>query len=107
MASKSKAKGNTYERELVQQATQMGIQAIRAWGSNGRSLGLSEEVDCLIAGYKVQAKRRAKIADYMVPSPQVDVQIIRGDRGSSLAVIPYELFLSFVKHQPKTSNNEQ
>lgn len=101
MASKSKQKGNGFEREIVEQAKEQGIEAVRAWGSNGRALGHHEEVDCIIAGYKVQAKRRAKIADYMVPNENVDVQVIRADRGKSLAVIPYDFFLSLVKHKPK------
>ena len=48
MASPSKAKGNRFEREIVNKMTSLGIKAKRAWGSNGASLGMHEEVDVLI-----------------------------------------------------------
>ena len=48
MASPSKQKGNAFEREVVNLAKGFGLKAVRAWGSNGQSLGLHEEVDCTI-----------------------------------------------------------
>lgn len=96
MASKSKAKGNAYERELVKKAIEFGLQAKRAWGSNGLSLGMHEGVDLVIEGIKVQAKRRAKIAEYMIPDDDVDVQVIRMDRGQSYAVLRYDDYLSLI-----------
>ena len=45
MASKSKAKGNRFERECVDIAESHGFNAKRAWGSDGRSIGMSPEVD--------------------------------------------------------------
>ena len=41
MSSKSKQKGNRFERECVDTAKDKGIKSIRAWGSDGRSLGLA------------------------------------------------------------------
>ena len=96
MAHPSKRKGNTFEREIVNQATDQGIPAKRAWGSNGQSLGCTADVDCLIGDYKVQAKRRKKIAEYMRPSGGADIQVIRADRQQALAVMPYELFLQLI-----------
>ena len=40
-----KQKGNRIERECVNIAKESGIEAKRAWGSDGRSLGWTEEVD--------------------------------------------------------------
>ena len=97
MPSKSKAKGNAYEREIVDQAQAVGLHAVRAWGSNGRALGMHEEVDCLIGGQRIQAKRRAKIADYIVPSDEVDAQVIRADRGESYAILRYSDYLKLIK----------
>ena len=113
MSHPSKVKGNTYERELVQQAQEAGIEAERAWGSNGRALGFHEEVDCVLhvsqnLKFKVQAKRRKKVADYIKPSVFVDLQLIREDRGESLAVIRYKDLLEIlarINQQPKDENN--
>jgi hypothetical protein len=100
MAHPSKDKGNRYEREIVNQAKGQGIPAQRAYCSNGQALGLSKDVDCTIGPYAVQAKRRKKIADYLKPDPGADVQIIREDRGQSLVVMPFELFLKLISQTP-------
>ena len=97
MPNSSKRKGNTYERELVNQAIASGIDAKRAWGSNGESIGEHAEVDCVIGGYKVQAKRRAKLPEYLKPSDHVDVQAVREDRGDTLVVIPWYDWLDLVR----------
>ena len=96
MSHPSKRKGNSFERELVNQAKAAGIPAQRAYASNGEALGRSADVDCLIGSYAVQAKRRAKIAEFMLPSGGADIQVIRGDRQPAVAVIPYKLFLKIL-----------
>lgn len=85
----SKQKGNGYERELVKQAEASGLKAKRAWGSDGRSMGMHEEVDCLIADQKVQAKRRKAIAKFLKPTEHVDVVVFREDNGTSLVLIDW------------------
>ncbi len=80
MAAKNKARGNAAERAFVQVAEQMGIKAVRAWGSDGRSMGHHEEVDVLLDGHiKVQVKRRKSIADYVLPNENVDIQALYQD----------------------------
>lgn len=83
MAHPSKIKGSGFERELVNQARE--------------SLGLTPDVDLVIAGFKVQAKRRKRIADYLVPTGGADIQIIRGDRQPAFAVLPFTEFLELIK----------
>ena len=57
MPSKSKAKGNRFERQIVKDIEKAGKEAKRAWGSNGAALGMHEEVDVLIdTDFKIQAK---------------------------------------------------
>ena len=56
MSSKSKQKGNRFERECVAIAQKKELKSARAWGSDGRSLGLSSEVDLVIDKYKAQCK---------------------------------------------------
>ena len=87
MPNKSKAKGNRFEREVVETCELHEIKAVRAWGSNGKSLGLHEEVDVLINDdIKVQAKVRKALPKWIRPSENVDVQIIKEDRGKMYVV---------------------
>ena len=75
-----------------------GIHAKRAWGSNGNALGHHEEVDVLIDNdIKVQCKCRAKIAEWMIPNENVDIQVIKEDRGIPYAVLPYDKYLELIK----------
>lgn len=97
MPHSSKRKGNNFERELVNEAKQARIDAERAYASNGRSLGLTKNVDCLIGNFKVQAKRRKKIASYLKPDSNIDIQILRGDREPAYAVIKYSALLELIR----------
>lgn len=101
MPSKSKRKGNLYEAELVRKFEDELFEAIRAWGSNGRSIGMHEEVDVLlrtkIGEFKIQAKRRASIADYVKPSEHVDMVVMREDRGEDLAVVRLADLVKLIK----------
>ena len=94
MAHPSKVKGNTFEREIVRLFESYGIDCKRAWGSNGQSLGLHEEVDCLAQGdLRIQAKRRKNIAKWLKPSEVVDAVVVREDRGESYIIIRLEEFV--------------
>lgn len=98
MPSKSKSKGNRFERLVVTLTQEAGIPAKRAWGSNGAALGHHEEVDVLIDDkIKVQCKCRKKIAEWMTPNENVDIQLIKEDRGMPLVVMPYEDYLELLK----------
>ena len=101
MPSPSKTKGNAYEREIVNKARELGLHAIRAWGSDGRSLGLHEGVDLVIEGLTVQAKRRKAIADYSRPDENVDMQVIREDRGESYAILRLDDLLQILNNMQK------
>tara|TARA_B100001939_G_scaffold320845_1_gene310031 strand:+ start:4209 stop:4514 length:306 start_codon:yes stop_codon:yes gene_type:complete len=82
MPNKSKAKGNRFEREIVEAVELHDIKCIRAWGSNGRAFGHHEEVDILIDDdIKVQAKIRKALPKWIKPSEHVDITIIRENRG--------------------------
>ena len=48
MPSRSKAKGNRFEKLVEQMSIDAGVNAKRAWGSNGAALGHHEEVDVLL-----------------------------------------------------------
>ena len=100
MPSRSKIKGTSFERKIVNLAKAEEIPAKRAWGSNGASLGLHEEVDVLINDeYKVQCKCRAKMAKWMKPNENVDIQIVKEDYGDIFVVLPYHRFLKIIKEK--------
>jgi hypothetical protein len=87
MSNPQKNKGNRFERKIVEICELHDIPAKRSYASDGRSLGMHSEVDVLINNdIKVQAKCRKKIAAHMQPNENVDVQIIKQNRGPVLVV---------------------
>ena len=87
MPNKSKAKGNRFEREIVEAIELHEVKAVRAWGSNGKALGEHEEVEILIGNeIKVQAKVRKALPKWIKPSEHVDIQVIKEDRGKIYVV---------------------
>lgn len=97
MANKSKAKGNRFERQIVDLAKNKGFDSKRAWGSNGAALGEHPEVDLLINNFKVQAKCRKELPAYIKPSEHVDWQVIKEDRGKIYLVAELSQILDLIK----------
>jgi len=93
--SKSKAKGSRFERECVNIAKEYGLDSVRAWGSDGRSLGLDAEVDLTIEDFTIQCKVRKKIAKWLKPIElKKHVQVVKEDRGDIYVIMPMGDFLS-------------
>ena len=101
MSSKSKAKGNAYERQIVKYLESLGYQAERAWGSNGKAFGEHEEVDlkAIIEGkeLKLQLKRRRSIPQWIGLTEVVDASILREDRGDNYLILKLDRFLEILK----------
>jgi Holliday junction resolvase len=97
MTHPSKIKGNSYERELVNHANSRGLVAERAYASNGKALGECEEVDVIISGMRVQAKRRKKLAALYKLSDGVDAVVFREDRGESFILVRLDDMLDIIK----------
>ena len=97
MTHSSKIKGNSYERELVNSAKESGLESKRAYASDGRSLGHHEEVDLLVDGKRIQAKRRRSIAKYLLPNENVDAVAFRPDRGETVVLITWWEYLDLLK----------
>ena len=94
MPNRSKQKGNRFERLIVEKAKSYGVGAERAWGSNGRALGMHEEVDVLLEGdLRIQAKCRKNIAKWLKPSEVVDAVAVKENRGETYIILRYEEFL--------------
>lgn len=106
MTHPNKRRGNDTERELVHLAEKHGLKAKRAYASNGRSLGLTEDVDVVIGdesgtdaveeNVPVQCKRRKKIADYLTIPESCKFVYFRQDRGPGLALIRIEDLLDLL-----------
>ena len=101
MSSPNKKKGTRFELELVKDAQGYGLEAKRAWGSDGRSMGEHEEVDLLVEGFKVQAKRMKALPKYLGLTEHVDVAVFREDRGESFAMMRWADWLAYLKPKPK------
>ena len=101
MASPSKAKGNRFERLVVNMASEAGLTSKRAYASNGMSLGLEEDVDCLVGGYKVQCKTRARIAKWIKVPDSCDVTAVKEDRGDTFIVMRYNDWLELINMMGK------
>ena len=100
MSSASKQKGNRLERAIVKAFTDAGHHCTRAWGSNGRSIGMPEDVDnvATVNGMqlRIQAKARKRVADFMKPPPSCNAAIIKEDRGDMLVVMKLNDFLDCI-----------
>jgi Holliday junction resolvase len=98
MGSKSKNKGSRFERECVSKAKSFGLEAVRAWGSDGRSLGMEPEVDMTIEDFSAQCKVRRRIAKWIKPKMMdKHIQLVKEDRGEIYAILRAEdLFLLFL-----------
>lgn len=97
MTHPSKVKGNRYEREIVKLANMYGLNSKRCWGSDGRSMGLAEEVDLIVEDWTIQAKIRKAIAKWILPTEQVDAQVVRENNGKSFIIMRLEDWLCEMK----------
>jgi len=101
VSSPSKAKGSRLERAIVKAFTDAGHDCKRAWGSNGRSIGMPDDVDnvATVNGVqlRIQAKARKKVADFMKPPASCNAAIIKEDRGDMLIVLRLQDFLQYTR----------
>ncbi len=100
MSHPNKIRGNALEREIVNQSKEEGLSAKRAYASDGRSLGYSEVVDCVVEDWTIQAKRRKKIAQWLYPEyhgDDVDAVVTRMDRKEALIIMPLGKWIKMMK----------
>jgi len=101
MTHPNKVKGNNYEREVRNQAAERGIDAKRAYASDGRALGHCEGVDLDIAGTRIQAKKRKKllagIKKDFLPGEGVDAVVFRENRGISHITMRLDYWLDLLE----------
>ena len=97
MPSKNKARGNRLERLVVNQAKEVGLEAVRAYASNGLALGEAEDVDVKIEEFRGQCKMRKRIASHMKPPESCEIALIKEDREETLVVMRYSEWLKLIK----------
>lgn len=93
MASKQRIKGFNFEREIVKLLKDSGVflDVKRAPGSDGTNLGLTEDVDLVADGFKIQAKRRKTEPKWMELG-NCHFLIHRADRDKPKITLNLELF---------------
>ena len=96
MPSPSKRKGNNFERLVVNTAKKAGFPSKRAWGSDGRSIGEHETVDCLVGGFKIQCKSRKHIANWLKVPEHCDVTCVKENHGKIYAIMEYDDWLDLL-----------
>jgi hypothetical protein len=85
---RNKERAYEHETEIVKAAEAEGMSARRAWGSDGRALGLAADVDVEIDGrVRVQAKRRKRLPAYLQVPASCDAVVFRQDRGEQLVLV--------------------
>lgn len=92
-ATRNKARGREFETEVVKLAEARGHPARRAWGSDGRALGLSADVDLTISGIPVQAKRRKRLPAYLQIPDSCKAVVFKQDRSPPLILITLDDYL--------------
>ena len=97
MPNKNKARGNRLERLVVNQAKEVGLEAVRAYASNGLALGEAEDVDVKIEEFRGQCKMRKRIASHMKPPESCEIALIKEDREETLVVMRYSEWLKLIK----------
>lgn len=101
MPNKSKIKGDGYERELVNICKEHNVPAVRARGSDGRSLGEHETVDVLIGSQRIQAKRYKKFPAWSKFDPKhVDAIVYREDYSKEhFVLLTLESYMALIKEK--------
>ena len=103
MTSPSKTKGNTYEREIVELLQAFGYKAERAWGSDGRSIGMPADVDVVadtgFSKLKIQCKRRKQIPKWLQLGNS-NIVVFRADRKESYAILKFDDLLKCLHFIP-------
>ena len=93
---RNKQRGYELEAEIVEDAEAKGLDAERAWGSNGRALGEHATVDARVAGCRIQAKRVKTLAKKYTLNEHQDAIVFRADRGKKYALIRFDDLLDII-----------
>jgi hypothetical protein len=95
----NRLRGFQFERDCVNDARALGLEAERMWGSNGASQGLDPGVDLLIEEIPLQAKRMKTLSKKYIPDAGAGVvgQVFRQDRDIPYVTLEWQSFLLLVQ----------
>tara|TARA_Y100001938_G_scaffold148878_1_gene233861 strand:- start:3394 stop:3702 length:309 start_codon:yes stop_codon:yes gene_type:complete len=102
MSARNKARGYEHEREIVLWAQANGIECRRIFGSGAFKHQLGDEFagDIVLAGLRVEAKRRKtgfKVIYDAFDQDDSDVVCVRADRKERLWIVKDDLLLRLLK----------
>ena len=102
MSARNKARGYEHEREIVLWAQANGIECRRIFGSGAFKHQLGDEFagDIVLAGLRVEAKRRKtgfKVIYDAFDQDDSDVVCVRADRKERLWIVKDDLQLRLLK----------
>ena len=99
MPSSASRKGYSGEVEVVKLLQDLGFNAMRSFGSDGRALGEASDIDIKASKddltLLVQVKRRKKIASYL-EFKNANVVMIRQDRGPWLWIVRNDIMQQLI-----------
>ena len=99
MPNHNKQKGNRVERAVVQAVRDNNLNAVRAYASNGLSLGHSEETDVLIEGkYRVQVKSKKVFPKWLVAAEKdIDWVVFKENNKPMKIMLNFREFLNILR----------
>jgi hypothetical protein len=96
-AVNNKARGYRLEKLIVDMAKRMGINACRAWGSNGRALGYTDDIDGELGGFLFQAKMKKDLPKWLRIPVLARAVIFRTDFDTPKCLIELSWYLELLK----------
>ncbi len=101
MANSQKNKGYRFEKQCVDMFNDNGIEAKRAYGSNGLALGLTNDVDIKVdhkgKSYAMQCKVRKKLGNIFKPNENNFAQIVKQDYDEPYITMRFADFIDLIK----------
>ena len=106
---RNKQRGYEHETQVVKAAEEHGFRARRAWGSNGRAMGLPADVDVAVRAcfymrgvyegrdFLIQCKRKKRLPAYLRIPDSCHATVFREDRGTNYVVMRLEDLLELLK----------
>ena len=109
MSARNKARGYELEREVVLAAEAAGLEAKRVFGSGAHKAQLGEDFagDVVLAGLRVECKRRKggfKLLYDAFGQDDADVVVVRADRSPRLYLLRERLFLELLREREEKND---
>lgn len=109
MSARNKARGYELEREVVLAAEAAGLEAKRVFGSGAHKAQLGEDFagDVVLAGLRVECKRRKggfKLLYDAFGQDDADVVCVRADRSPRLYLLRERLFLELLREREEKND---